>query len=239
MADHILPALIIFFAVFTQSVAGFGVALIAMALLPGLLNINVTSPLVALIALTLEVILFLYYRHGLNFQAIWKVTLMSLIGIPIGIQMLTKVNESLVLASLGVILSSYAGYSYFNFKLPELKHPGWAYFTGLIAGLLGGAYNTSGPPVILYGHCRRWPPLEFKSNLQAFFLVSSAFVAIAHFVHQNYTTEVLQHYLWSLPAMAAGILLGTRLDRYLEAQTFRKIVLVLIFIMGIRLILAS
>lgn len=239
MVDHLVPALIIFFAVFTQSVTGFGVALIAMALLPGILSLHVISPLVALIALTLESILFIYYRRGLNIQAIWRVILASLVGIPLGILVLTKVNERLVLSLLGMVLSGYALYAISDLKLPELQQPTWAYITGLIAGVLGGAYNTSGPPVILYGHCRRWPPLEFKSNLQAFFLVSSAFVATAHFVNHSFTAFVLQHYLWSLPALGLGILCGTTLARYLNAKIFRKVVLVLVFIMGLRLILAA
>jgi len=39
---------VVFCAVLTQSISGFGVALVAMAFLPGLLGIQVAAPLVAL-----------------------------------------------------------------------------------------------------------------------------------------------------------------------------------------------
>ena len=44
--------------------------------------------------------------------------------------------------------------------------------------------------------------------------------------------------LKSAPAMAAGILAGTSLDPYLNPETFRRIVLVLLVVMGFRLIFA-
>ena len=37
--------------------------------------------------------------------------------------------------------------------------------------------------------------------------------------------------------MALGLLAGTSLDRFLDPQVFRKIVLVLLVVMGVRLIL--
>ena len=44
-----MMVLAIFLAVFTQSLAGFGSALIAMALLPGIVGIQIATPLVALV----------------------------------------------------------------------------------------------------------------------------------------------------------------------------------------------
>jgi uncharacterized membrane protein YfcA len=136
-----------------------------------------------------------------------------------------------------VIITGYALYALLKFKLPELRHPSWAYGTGLLAGMLGGAYNTSGPPVIIYGNCRRWQPAEFKSNLQGFFVVNSLFVFIGHALGGNLTPLVWRYYLWSLPVLAVGIILGTSMDRLFNPETFRKIVLWLLVVMGVRLIL--
>ena len=48
-----LVAGVVFLGVFTQSLTGFGVALVAMAVLPDLIGIRVASPLVALVSLTI------------------------------------------------------------------------------------------------------------------------------------------------------------------------------------------
>jgi uncharacterized membrane protein YfcA len=227
---------ILFLAVFTQSLAGFGVALVAMALLPNVVGIQVATPLVALVALTIEIILLLKYRHDLNLKAVWRVAVASLVGIPFGILLLKQADERVVLTILGVIIAGYGLYGLFGVNLPTLKHPGWAWGAGVIAGMFGGAYNTSGPAVIIYGNCRRWPPAEFKSNLQGFFLFSSAFIALGHVLAGTLTTSVWRLFLVSLPVMGLAIIFGVSFDRYLNPERFRKIVLVLLVLMGIRLL---
>jgi uncharacterized membrane protein YfcA len=233
---HTLLLAVIFLAVFTQSLAGFGVALIAMALLPDLIGIQRATPLVALVAVTLEFFLLLRYRSALNLNAIWRVALASIVGIPLGLLALKSVSDRIVLAVLGVVIAGYALYALLDLHLPSLEHSSWAYGFGLLAGMLGGAYNTSGPPVIIYGNCRRWHPAEFKSNLQGFFLLNSIMIVIGHIINQTLTPVVWGDFLWALPAMGLGIVAGVSLDRYLDPIRFRKIVLWLLVFMGLRLI---
>ncbi len=238
MTSQLLALLVVFLAVFTQSLSGFGSALVAMALLPPLIGLSLATPLVALVMITIEIVLLLRYRQALNLQAVWRIVLAALIGIPLGISFLNRLDDGLVLSALGVVIVAYALYALFDVRLPALVHPAWAYGFGFLAGLLGGAYNTSGPPVILYGNCRRWGTAEFKSNLQGFFLVTSLFVVLNHAWNRNLTGEVWRYYLLALPAMALGIMLGTSLDKRLNPVAFRRIVLVLLLGMGIRLIFA-
>jgi uncharacterized membrane protein YfcA len=234
--DQVWLFLIVLFAVFTQSVTGFGVALVAMALLPPLIGIRVATPLVALVSLVLEGLLLFRYRRQLHVHAIWRVTAAALIGIPLGLAGLQLLDERLVLGILGVVISAYALYSLFGLHLPELKHPGWAFAAGLFGGMLGGAYNTSGPPVIVYADSQHWSPVEFKANLRGFFIVAALLVVAGHVFSHNITPLVWHDFIWTLPAILIGFLGGTRLDGYLDALTFRKIALALLLILGLRLI---
>jgi uncharacterized membrane protein YfcA len=236
--DLILLLAVIFFAVFTQSLAGFGSALVSMALLPGLVGIRVAAPLVALVAGTIELFLLARYRGALNFRAVWRLALASVIGIPIGVLALRQLDEGLVLAVLGAVIAGYAIYGLLNFQLPKLEHPAWAYGFGFLAGIFGGAYNTAGPPAIIYGNCRRWIPAEFKSNLAGFFLLNDAIVIASHAWGRNMTPAVLESFLWALPVIGLGILAGISLDQYLNPLIFRKVVLMLLVVMGVRLIFA-
>ncbi len=229
---------VLFLGTFTQSATGFGIGLVSMSLLPVILPIQTASPLVALAALTLEGVLLLRYRSAFNLKAIWQVSVGSVIGVPVGIWALKQVDEKIVLMILGVVILGYAAYALLALHLPALDHPIWSYGIGLLAGMLGGAYNTAGPPVIIYGDCRRWLPAEFKSNLQGFFLVNSTVVLSGHLIAHTITPAIGRLYLQSLPFMAAAVLAGVTLDRYLDPLRFRKIVLVLLAFMGLRLILA-
>jgi uncharacterized membrane protein YfcA len=234
-----MMVLAIFLAVFTQSLAGFGSALIAMALLPGIVGIQIATPLVALIAGFIEIFLLARYRTAFKLSSIWRVALASVFGIPIGVIALKNVDEKIILGVLGAVISGYALYALLDLRLPQLRHPAWALGFGFIAGLLGGAYNTSGPPVIVYGSCRRWLPAEFKSNLQGFFLLNSAVVIASHILSRNVTPVVLNNFLISLPAIGLGLLAGISLDKIINPLIYRKIVLVLLVIMGLRLILTA
>jgi len=215
---YLLPALVILLAVFTHSLSGFGIALVAMALLPNLVGIQIATPMVALVAITIEIFLLIRYREALNLKAVRPLALSSILGVPIGVWALSGLDERVALVSLGVVISGYAIYALLRLRLPTLHNPLWAWGAGLMAGILGGAYNTTGPPVILYGNCKDWPPAEFKSNLQGFFLVSSLFITISHALAGNFTPTVWRYYLWTLPAIAVGILAGISLDRYLDPE---------------------
>ena len=149
---------------------------------------------------------------------------------------LQRVEVAVVTTVLGIILLAYSLYALLGPALPQLKHPSWAYGLGFLGGVLGGAYNTSGPPVIIYGTCQRWSPAEFKSNLQGFFMLVSTLAAIGHAISGGMTITVWQNYLYALPGIALGVVVGFSLDKRIKPQRFRQVILILLLIMGVRLI---
>ncbi len=233
----VFVGLVVLLAVFTQSLSGFGSALVAMALLPALIDVRVATPLVAMVALALETTLVVRYHQSLDVRAIWRIVLAALIGTPLGVYFLSNVDEKITLPVLGVVIAGYAMYALLGMKLPRLDRPFWPYLAGLFGGLLGGAYNTSGPPVILYADCRRWTPEVFKSNLQGYFVVSSVAVVASHALNGNLTSQVWRLFWWAIPFIAIGLMAGLNLDRWLDPVKFRQVVLVLLVVMGIRMIL--
>ena len=228
---------VVFLAIFTQSLAGFGLALIAMPLLVEGIGIELAAPLIALVGATAELVILLRYRAALNLRAVGPLSLASLVGIPLGVYGLRQVDSNVVPVVLGVIILGYALYALVAPRLPEIRHAGWAYGFGFVAGVLSGAYNTSGPPVVIYGNCRQWLPAEFKCNLQGFFLLNSAAVILTHAVSGHFTRPVWQAYLLALPAIGLGLVAGFALDKKVEPAVFRKMVLVLLIVLGVRLIL--
>ena len=237
LQPYLLPMIVILLGAFTQSLTGFGVALVAMSLLASAIGIHNASPLIALVAFTLEGILLLRYRASISLHAIWPLALASVAGIPLGIWALKGLDEAIMVRLLGIVIAGYALYGLVEFKLPKLDSPLWAVAAGFISGMLGGAYNTAGPPVIIYGHCKRWAPDEFKANLQGFFLDIDALVISGHFLARNITPTVWTYYLWALTSIALGIIAGVSLDRLINPTIFRKVVLVLLLVMGGRMLL--
>ena len=227
--------LVVFLGCFTQSLTGFGVALVTMALLPSMIGLQVATPLVALVGIVLEVLILVRYRESLQFKSILGLVISALIAIPIGVIHLHRLDENIALFILGLIIMIYALYALIGFRLPVLDHPLWPWMFGFVGGLLGGAYNTSGPPAVVYGNCRKWSPGEFKSNLAGYFLVGSVMVVSTHWVSGNFTSAVWHKFWITLPALLLGFVLGQSVDKWLNPNLFRRIVLIMLVILGLRL----
>jgi len=230
---------IVFAAAVIQCLSGFGFAAIIMPLITLVLGLQTAAPLVALAGLSVYTINLVRYRRGLDRDKIVRLTVASALGVPVGIWMLSNLDEALVKILLGLILSAYALYSLL--RPTTLRRPSqrWIYPAGFLAGCLGGAYNTPGPPAIVYGSLRQWPRDEFRAVLQALFFVNASLVVTSHIVTHHVTTEVWTLYLYAVPALALGILVGSRFDARVNRERFRTIVTVMILVLGLSLILGS
>ncbi len=230
-------ALIVFLAILVQAISGSGLALVAMPLLIGLLAPLEAATLVSLMSITTQSIMIMRYYRALTFQGLGRLIVGALIGIPIGIIALSQLNERLILTLLGVILVGYSLYSLFAPKIPQVKNPNWGYAFGFASGLLHGAYNTGGPPYAIYCTTQNWSPPQFKCNMQVLLMVNSASVVIAHLVAGHVTPVVLQNYLIALPMILLATMTGFFLDRYINEQAFKRIVLIVLLVIGVKMLI--
>ena len=237
MGPDIVLYIVAFLASLTQSLTGFGSVLVAMALLPEWIGLRTAAPLVALLAGTLELVLLVRQRQSIRLRAIWPLVAALVVGTPFGLMAVRAVPEGPALAGLGVVIAGYSLYALIAPRLPRLSHPAWAYLFGFLAGAFGGAYNTSGPPAVLYADLKGWPPAEFRANLQGLFLVGDLAVVLGHALAGNLTASVWRGYALSLAPLATGVLIGGALGGLLSPSAFRKSALALLFFVGLRLIL--
>lgn len=232
----LIVSVVVFAAVMTQSVVGFGLALVAMPLLANLIGIRLAAPLVALVGFATQIVLLIRYRHALDLAAIKQVAIGSVLGIPLGVIALKHVNETVITTLLGVIIIAYALYALLAPRLPELRQAAWGYGFGLAGGVLTGAYNTGGPPLVIYGSCRNWEPQAFKGNIQALILLHSGTVLVAHTVGSNITLATMNNFVIALPAIALGIWVGSLLEERISTRLFRKVVLGVLIVLGLMLV---
>ncbi len=235
----LLFIVIILGASFVHSAIGFGMGLIAMPLLTIALGIETAVPVIALQAVLLQLALALYYRQSMQFREIGVLVVATLIGVPVGVWLLDAVPEPVIVAGLGVILALYGLYSLITPKLPKLDGNGWAWGAGLISGVLTGAYNTGGPPLVMYGNARRWEPEAFKGTLQGVNFIKSLMVIIAHVLAANFHAGIWPYFWVSIPVTALGIALGVWTDRLFNAKRFAVVIQVALVLLGIQLIISA
>ena len=105
------------------------------------------------------------------------------------------------------------------------------------AGVLGAAYNTHGPSLVIYGTLRRWSATQFRATPQAYFLPVGCCLLVAHAVAELWTPTVLRYYGWSLPAVVVAMVIGGRINRFFEPQRFLRAVHGLLAIIGVGLLI--
>jgi hypothetical protein len=227
---------ILFLAGLMRSTFGFGDALLAMPLLLIILDLPTATPLVALAAFTLALVMLSADWREVDARGILPFILTTALGIPLGVLLLRQVESRWLLTGLGVLLVGFGLYRLSRPHMPEVRHPAVTLGLGLLGGLLGGAYNTQGPPVVLYGSLRGWTPAAFRASVQAYFLVTYALIAASHAVGALWTGRVLWLYVLSLPALVASVWVGRLLAQRLDARRFDRFLSLALIVLGAMLI---
>lgn len=235
----ILVVCIIFIATYVRSAFGFGDALIAMPILAVIFGLKTATPLVALTASTTALVILTGNWRRVRLRSAWRLIVSTLAGIPVGLLFLKESNEGMMKVILAVLLVVFALYRLVQPALWTLMTDKSAFLFGFIAGILGGAYNTNGPPVVVYGSLRRWPPQTFRATLQGYFFPTGLLIVVGHGTAGLWTRVVFQYYILVLPAVLLAIWAGGRLHRILPEGRFDRCIHVLLLLVGLYLLLQT
>ena len=221
-ATTLYVLLIIFIATLIRSAFGFGEALIAVPLLAFYIPLDVAAPLVVLVSITIAGIIVVQDWQKIHLRSAGWLVLSTLLGIPLGLLLLTSSHQRGVKAALGVILITFSAYSLIVRTPLELKRDsrGWLFACGLCAGVLGGAYGMNGPPLVIYGAMRRWSAQHFRATLQGYFLPASLIGMAGYWLAGLWVPAVTRYYLLSLPLTILGIFLGRVINHRLRGDAF-------------------
>ena len=229
----LLVVVVFFFSTLIRSTFGFGNALIAMPLLVLLIGVKAASPLVALAGSVISILMLAQGWQDLQ----WKETLAllgaSLPGIPLGLLLLTAVPESIVKIILGLILIGFGLYNLSGIQLPNLASCWLIIPFGLLAGVLGGAYNTNGPPIVIYAVFRGWTKDQFRASLQGFFLISNLLIIAGHGLSGLWTPEIGYYFLGSILPVGLAVYVGGVLSTRFSQELFNRIIYAFLILTGL------
>jgi uncharacterized membrane protein YfcA len=213
---------VVLFATLVRATFGFGDALVAMPLLVMIVGLKTATPLVALNACTIGLIILAGNYRAVRFGVAVRLIVSTFIGIPIGLTLLKGAHEGVMELVLAVVLLGFSLYQLTNHEGARLKSDRYSYLFGFVAGVLGGAYNTNGPPVVIYGSLRRWTPAEFRATLQGYFICTGLMIMAGHALAGLWTPKVGGLYAASLPIVFVSIWAGSHLHRRLHPEKFAK-----------------
>lgn len=211
---------VLFVATFVRTAFGFGEALIAVPVLALMMPVEIAAPVAVLVSITVAAVVLVYDWRHVEFRSAAHLVTFTLVGIPIGLLLLTHVPEPIVKASLGTVIASFSAYCLLSKQRARLKDDRLGWFFGIGAGVLGGAYGVNGPPVVVYGALRHWPPERFRATLQGYFLPTSIGIFGGYWYAGLWVPAVTNYFLLALPAIALAILSGRLVGKRLHGPHF-------------------
>ena len=233
--------LVVFFATLIRSAFGFGEALVAVPLLALRIPLPIAAPLAVLVSVTVAGIVVVQDHRMVHLRSAGWLVLSTLLGIPLGLLLLTHGNPHSIKAGLAILILAFSAYSLLGRSAPQLHHDSraWLFGCGFCAGILGGAYGMNGPPLVIYGTMRRWSAQHFRATLQGYFLPASLIGMGGYWLAGLWVPTVTHDYLLSLPAMIPAIFLGRAINHRLHGDVFLRYVYLGLACIGVVLLVQA
>ena len=218
---------------------GFGAGLIAVGSL-ALIFPEIKDVVVLLLLVNLPAELFVAWksRKEVRWRPIVGLGLGIVVGIPIGAWLLSHTEPEIILTVLGWFLIA-VGLVFI--KLPpggRITPPAVAAPpTGLLSGILTGLFGTGGPPLIIWYHLAAASKSAFRAHLMTIFLLMTLVRVPSYAANGLVTAPRLWSALLVMPAVLLGAWMGHRLHLQISERTFRRLVSLLLAVLGVMLLI--
>ena len=227
---------IMFMYTFVGICAGFGGALTTMPLITLLLPLKMAAPMSVIVGTATALYATWLSRKETQWRSALVLILFSFAGIPVGIYALSYLPDHIMKIGLGGFLILYSFYSLFIPRLPVYDKNWIAMPIGVIAGALGSAFSTNGPPVVIYGMLRNLAPAAFRGTLNAFFTANNIAIIGGLTTSGILTVSTIKLVLFCVPTMILGSLVGQYVHKRISVNVFRVMVFLLLIASGAMLI---
>lgn len=216
---------IVFGAAIVQGTLGFAFGMVAMALASLVVDVRTASILVSPLAFVNVSTTLWSVRESVRWKIVLPIIVGTLVGIPFGLAILLGGNIFFIKALVSALLL-YVGVTNLLRRTVERKPlPTWvAGLAGLGVGVIGGATNIGGPPLVAYASRQPWDPRTFKATLLTTFFVSSGTKTGLLIASGNIQKPMLVCVACLLPAIIVGSLIGVRMFNRIDRERFNRII---------------
>ncbi len=206
-----------------QGFLGFGFGIVAMAGLTLSHDILHAAGVVNLVGWVATVAQLWSLREHTQWRTVARILPTLMIGVALGVTALGVLDRGLMVQALGLTTIVIAGWNIARPQLQAAESLALDRVVGLVAGALGGAFNTGGPPLIAHLYRKPGAPEVARATLQALFLTISSTRAIFSTAQGLFTTTIVTNALAAIPVMFVGLTAGLWLTRRVTPERFRLI----------------
>jgi uncharacterized membrane protein YfcA len=229
-------------ASFVKGTTGMGFPLIATPMVAMLVDIKTTYALLVLPNILMDT---MQIARGRLPWPLWRrlVSLLAatVVGVFLGTRILMRVPERFIYLALAFMILAFLVSAYLRIRVtvPARWERPLGPAVGFAGGLLAGVTNVVGPLTALYLLALGFEKQEFVKAVASIFFMTKVSQLVAISRWGLYTAEILW---WSVGLAAVALLafwMGLRVQDRVPQETFRRILHVLLFGMGVVFIYRS
>lgn len=228
-----------FFAAFSKGITGMGFATTCLPILALSTGLEVALPLVLVPSVASNIIVQIeagHFRESL--RRFWPMLVAAMIGVVIGLALLTWMETRLAAAALGGVLIVYGLFALRtpNLTLPRHLEKPLGPVTGLLTGIVNGLTGSQLMPVLPYLMALRLDRERFVQAINCSFTLSSLVMAagLSKIGLMNVETTLVSA-LGVVPVWI-GLKLGGKVRQRLSPELFRKLVIYMLMVSGVLLL---
>lgn len=235
----LIMSLIVLIAYLVKGMTGFGEGLLIIPPLLLLFDIKYLLPITAVIMFLADLYLIYHFRKDFHKGSIFILLISAVVGVIIGTYLLNILDSNIIkiLLAIFIILFSLRLLFFENTKKGKLFKKSLGVISGFLGGLIDAIFGTGGPPVIMYLSYIGMNKSAFRATCTITFLFYHTTRLIAYSYSGIMTLESIKIGLMLIPAMMVGSVIGMKLHFKIDEKIFKKIVGLILLIVGIVLLI--
>jgi len=223
----------------TAGAAGFALGVAASAIWLHVLDPLHNTIMVVGCGFALHVGLIWRVRSAIDVSRLWPFLVGGLIGVPLGVALLTQVDARPIRTALAIFMLFYGIYAFAAPRLPVIDGGGRVAdgTVGFAAGILGGLGGYNGVLPAIWTQLRGWPPDAARAVYQPFILATHVAILVClGIVALDRLGLILL--AAALPPLFIGAWVGWKIYGRLDERRFRQLLAALLVVSGLTLVLS-
>jgi uncharacterized membrane protein YfcA len=240
LASYLLLGTAVFAGAFVSGMAGFAFSAVAGAILLHVFQPSEAVPLMMACSVGVQASTLLALRRHIR----WKESLFliagGLVSLPIAIFLLQSADTRSLQIAFGGLITAYAAYSLFRPALspiPSIDHHAHSILIGFGGGLIGGLTAMPGALPTIWCDMHGMPKDQQRGLVQPFIAAMQVSALVLMFSRHELSSKILIDVAVSLPALAAGTMLGVVMFRRINEAAFRRLIMIMLLVSGLSLVL--
>ena len=238
MWQKILFILVAAFAVFIQSVAGFGGTLISMPIGITLVGIATAKPVLTILAWLTGIMVAVSGWKHIDLKELAKMTGVMLVGVLLGVWVFGSVSMKYLLLLYAVVVL-IIGFKKLFFESKNETKPLWQWVSLSIAGLMQGMFVSGGSFLVIYATSQIKDKQVFRSTVNAVWAILNTVLIISYYFDGLLTAETLKLTGICVVPVLLAVYVANLASKKINQKVFLKITYLVLIASGAVLLLTN